>query len=88
MEAPRLAFVDIAMSQAFRSPTKPFDNKQRPGQMLLLTHDPSRIEERYFNRIDRVAGITDDFRVSGFPDAILGDTALYIAPPKPANKST
>ena len=86
-EAPRLAFVDIAMSQAFRNPTKPYDNKQRPGQMLLLTHDSSHVEERYFNRIDRVAGIKDDFWDSGFPDALLGDTALYIAPPKPEPES-
>jgi hypothetical protein len=52
--APRLAFVDTAMSHAFRSE----ENSPRPVQMLLLTHDPTRKDDkRYFNKIERVARV-------------------------------
>jgi len=36
------------------------NNRDRLGQMMLLTHDPALQSDRYFNQIDRVAKIDDD----------------------------
>jgi len=72
--APKLAFVDTAMSHAFRPSAE--DNSPRPVQMLLLTHDPAlEDDKRYFNKIERVARVND---------AGLGElsTILYEAPAK------
>jgi hypothetical protein len=72
--APKLAYVDTAMSNAFRPPTE--ENDIRPTQMLLLTHDPTlEDDKRYFNKIERVARVND---------AGLGElsTILYAAPAK------
>jgi hypothetical protein len=66
--APKLAFVDITMTNGFRVPTvqiqgyqfTEINNRDRLGQMMLLTHDPVLQSDRYFNQIDRVAKIDAD----------------------------
>jgi len=74
--APKLAFVDTAMSHAFR-PSDQNENNIRSTQMLLLTHDPAlEDDKRYFNKIERVAGVGQ----SGLDDA--PSTILYAAPAK------
>ena len=73
--APKLAYVDTAMSNAFRPPAE--ENDIRPTQMLLLTHDPTlEDDKRYFNKIERVARVGQ----SGLDDA--PSTILYAAPAK------
>lgn len=87
LAAPKLAFVDVGMSRGQRWPSIPshgiveIPNRNRPAQMLLLTHDPLLVEDRYFNRIDRVASVGHTgFAVSGADDT---NTLLYQAAPKP-----
>jgi len=78
--APKLAFVDTAMSHAFRPSAE--DNSPRPVQMLLLTHDPAlEDDKRYFNKIERVARVND---------AGLGEltTVLYAAPVKSSSSAS
>lgn len=73
--APKLAYVDTAMSNAFRPSAE--ENDIRPTQMLLLTHDPAlEDDKRYFNKIERVARVGQ----SGLDDA--PSTILYAAPAK------
>jgi hypothetical protein len=73
--APKLAFVDTAMSHAFRPLSD--ENDIRPVQMLLLTRDSTlEDDKRYFNKIERVARAGQ----SGLDDA--PSTILYAAPAK------
>lgn len=84
--APKLAYVDIAMTKGFRLPEMEINNKDRLGQMMLLTHDPALQSNRYYNQIDRVAKIDDDgiTKHSGLGAADGDDdtnTLMYKAPP-------
>jgi hypothetical protein len=47
--APRLTFVDIAMSRAFNPVGNPIDR----SELLYLYHDPTLSGPRYYNRIER-----------------------------------
>ena len=80
--APSLVYVDIALSQAFRHPTiipSYNHNKFRNVQMLLLTHDSSRENDRrYFNKIERVVSMDAGTPRSGLNQS----TILYEAPLK------
>ena len=79
--APKLAYVDTAMSNAFRPSTE--ENDIRPTQMLLLTHDPAlEDDKRYFNKIERVARVGQ----SGLDDA--PSTILYEAPAKSGSSAS
>ena len=54
-KAPQLIFVDTALSAAFRKetdPINPSENKKRPAQVLVLEHDPSLKQDRYYNIIN------------------------------------
>jgi hypothetical protein len=80
--APSLVYVDSALSQAFRHPTKMPSyghNRFRDVQMLLLTHDSSReTDRRYFNKIERVVSMDAGTSRSGLNKS----TILYEAPLK------
>ena len=78
--APRLAFVDTAMSNAFRPSAE--ENDTRQTQMLLLTHDPAlEDDKRYFNKIERVARVGQ----SGLDEKL--STVLYAAPLKSSSSA-
>jgi hypothetical protein len=79
---PRLAFVDTALSEAFRFPTTSSmikkENTDRYAQFLRLTHVNSSIE-RYYNKIESVTTNPDNTTVVLYePDP---STILAEAPP-------
>ena len=58
--APRLVFVDTAMSAAFaRNPIRNLKPETRRSEFLLLHHDPLLQSSRYYNVINRIASKTD-----------------------------
>ena len=58
--APRLVFVDTAMSAAFnRNPSRNLHPETRRAEFLLLCHDPLLQASRYYNVINRIASKTD-----------------------------
>ena len=56
--APRVVFVDTAMSSAF-SRNLSLNPETRRAEFLLLTHDPSIQNLRYYNSIKRIASKND-----------------------------
>jgi len=80
--APSLIYVDSALSQAFRHPTKIpsySHNRFRDVQMLLLTHDSTReTDRRYFNKIERTVSSDAGTHSSGLNKSAI----LYEAPLK------
>jgi len=58
--APRLVFVDTAMSAAFaRLPSVNSNPETRRSEFLLLCHDPLLQSSRYYNVINRIASKND-----------------------------
>ena len=88
--APQLIFVDTALSAAFRKdtdPINPSENNKRPAQVLILEHDPSLKQERYYNIISAESSEEDsdsvDYRRFYRADVVAVPVALPVAAAAP-----